>query len=116
MDKVPLVGKDMDFGKVDYIFFEPKKGNLKRALKLTLIGDGDEEVLRQRGLAGLRRERILRLTKEAVSQGTLLSYEDIAGLLLTSIATLKRDVRNLEAQGYSIALRGRKRNAGKNET
>lgn len=100
----------MDFGKVEYIFFEAKNGNAMRRLRLTLIGQGDEDALREEGLAGLRRERIIRLTKEADEQGCLLSYEDIAGLLLTSLATLKRDVAWLEKHGYHIALRGRKKN------
>ncbi|MBI4823064.1 MAG: DUF1670 domain-containing protein [Nitrospirae bacterium] len=102
----------MDFGKVEYIFFETKNGNgnAMRKLKLTLIGQADDTALRAGGLANLRRERILRLTKEAEEQGCLLSYEDIAGLLLTSLATLKRDVSWLERHGYRISLRGRKKN------
>jgi hypothetical protein len=101
----------VDFGKVHYRLFEAGNGNgAPRALRLTLIGQGDEDVLRSSGLAGLRRRRILRLAEEARLQECLLSYEDLSGLLLTSLATLKRDVSMLEKEGHSVPLRGRKQN------
>lgn len=99
----------MDFGKVQYRLFKARNGG-GRKLRLTLISQGDEELLKKSGLAGLRRRRVLRLTREAEEQGCLLSYEDLSGLLLTSLATLKRDVSRLESQGYTVPLRGRKRN------
>jgi|Deesub1362A_J573_1020465.scaffolds.fasta_scaffold00004_412 Fic family protein len=104
----------MDFGRVEYIVFETSNGSGVKKLKLTLIGQDDEEILRQEGLAGLRRRRIIRLTNEAEKQGSLLSYEDLAGLLLTSLATLKRDVNYLEKQGYVVPLKGRRKNASSN--
>ena len=33
------------------------------------------------GLTGLRQHKLLRITKEAIEQGALLSYEDIAFML-----------------------------------
>lgn len=105
----------MDFGKVEYVV-EAGDGNGRaaRKIKLTLIGQGDEDILRLKGLAGLRRKRILRLAKEAEMQGSLLGYEDLSGLLLTSLATLKRDVSHMERQGYTVPLRGRRKNGNGN--
>jgi DeoR/GlpR family transcriptional regulator of sugar metabolism len=73
-------------------------------------GQGDEDVLRVEGIASLRRRRIVRLTEEARQQGVLLGYEDLAGLLLVSMATLKRDVSYIENGGYTVFLRGRRKN------
>ena len=96
----------MEFGKVEY---SVNNGGARR-LRLTLVGQGDEDTLRQDGLAGLRRKRIVRLTDEAQEQGVLLGYKDLADLLLTSMATLKRDVNFLEEMGHSVLLRGRRKN------
>lgn len=81
-----------------------------KRLRLTLVGQDDEDVLRQTGIVGLRRQRILRLTKEAEMQGSLLSYTDISGLLLTSAATLKRDINYLEKHGTIVLIKGRRGN------
>lgn len=99
----------MDFGKVEYIIFESNGSGGKR-LRLTLVGQGDEHALKEGGLSGLRKRRIVRLTQEAYKQGGLLSYKDLAGLLLTSLATLKRDVRDLKTKGEFVPIKGRKAN------
>lgn len=98
----------MDFGKVEYLVFDGN-GAEPVSLWLTLIGQGDEETLRREGLAGLRRKRIMRLTQEAEEQGQTLSYEDLCNLLLSSLATVKRDVHCLESQGIPVVLKGRRR-------
>ena len=72
----------------------------------------DLEVLANYGLAGLRRHRILRLTKQAYDQDALLSYEDLAVLLTTSPATIKRDIRQLKQQGLFVMTRGAKHDMG----
>ena len=72
----------------------------------------DFEVLGTYGLAGLRRHRILRLTQEAYDQEALLSYEDLAILLTTSPATIKRDIRALKQDGYFVMTRGAKHDMG----
>lgn len=56
------------------------------------------------GLAALRRERMMRLCQEAQAQGALLGYEDLVQLLLSSLSTLKRDLRLLRNQGQSVPL------------
>src|SRR3990172_4635816 len=102
----------MEFGKVEYICAEQKNGNgtVIRVLNLTLVAHGDEEILVKKGLRALRHKRIMRLALEAEEQGCLVSYEDLSALLLTSLATLKRDVYYLEAHGSKVPLKGRRKN------
>ena len=80
-------------------------------LKLNDI-ETDLEVLADYGLAGLRRHRILRLTKEAYDQDALLTYEDLAVLLTSSPATMKRDIQHLKRDGYFVMTRGAKLDMG----
>ena len=85
----------------------------KNSCRLTLNDtNADLEVLANYGLAGLRRHRILRLTKEAYDQDALLSYEDLAILLTSSPSTVKRDIRHLKQEGYFIMTRGAKHDMG----
>jgi len=85
----------------------------KLTVKLTLIDlNSDLETLADRGLAGLRRHRLLRLSKQAYEQGAVLSYEDLAILLTTSPATVKRDAGLLRNQGLYIMTRGWKQDMG----
>jgi hypothetical protein len=72
----------------------------------------DFQILVNYGLAGLRRHRILRLTREAYDQGALLSYEDLAILLTTSPATVRRDTRHLRNDGKFVMTRGVKHDMG----
>lgn len=64
-------------------------------------------------LATLRRQRILRLTEEAYEQKALLTHEDLARLLCTSLATIKRDVKQLRTQGLHVPTRGQIKDIGK---
>ena len=85
----------------------------KVSCRLTLNDVAEDfEVLADYGLAGLRRHRILRLTKEAYDQDALLSYEDLAILLTTSPASVKRDIRFLKHDGYFVMTRGAKHDMG----
>ena len=85
----------------------------KVSCRLTLNDiNADFEVLATYGLAGLRRHRILRLTKETYDQDALLSHEDLAVLLTTSPATVKRDIRHLKQEGYFVMTRGAKHDMG----
>ena len=72
----------------------------------------DFEVLADYGLAGMRRHRIERLTRQAYDQGALLTYEDLALLLTTSPATVTRDVFFLRQEGKFIMTRGTKLDMG----
>lgn len=81
--------------------------------KLTLVDSlSDFDILAQYGLAGLRRHRILRLTKQAQEKGAVLSYEDLAVILTTSPTTIKRDARILRKQGKLVITRGWKQDMG----
>jgi biotin operon repressor len=85
----------------------------KRTIKLNLIQlNTDLDALVQFGLSGLRRHRLMRLTRQAYEQNTLLSYEDLAMLLTTSPSTVKRDVAQLRLQGLFIMTRGAKHDMG----
>lgn len=85
----------------------------KIVIKLNLVDlNSDLDALAQFGLSGLRRHRLMRLTKQAYDQNTLLSYEDLAMLLTTSPSTVKRDVRRLRQQGKFIMTRGAKHDMG----
>ena len=85
----------------------------KTTIKLRLMDiNSDFEVLANYGLAGLRRHRIERLTRQAYDQGTLLTYDDLAILLTTSPATVKRDIFFLRKNGKFIMTRGTKLDMG----
>lgn len=99
----------MDFGKIEYIALDGD-GGVPKKLRLTLIGQGDDEMLTESGLAELRRKRIKRIANEAARQGVLLGYRDLSGLLFTSLATVKRDVRCIEEEGIVVPIRGRRKN------
>ena len=86
----------------------------KVSCRLTLNDvNEDFQILVNYELAGLRRHRILRLTREAYDQGALLSYEDLAILLTTSSSTIKRDIRYLKKHdGKFVMTRGVKHDMG----
>lgn len=85
----------------------------KVTVRLKLIDlNTDLEALADYGLAGLRRHRLARITRQAYDQGALLSYEDLAMILTTSPATVKRDVYHLKHQGMFIMTRGSKHDMG----
>ena len=101
----------MEFGKIEYKCAVLNNGSRSvRKLKLTLIGLEDKDLFLKKGVRALRLNRIMRLTREAEQQGCLLSYEDLSALLLTSLATLKRDVSFLDKCGYFVNLKGRRKN------
>lgn len=85
--------------------------------RLTLFdAQVDFTVLAEHGLAGLRQHRILRMTREAYDQKALLSYEDLAVLLTTSPATVRRDARALRKDGKLVLTRGWKHDMGPGTT
>ncbi len=96
---------------------EPAGKHIRLTRKVTvrlkmLDFTSDFEVLVSYGLAGLRRHRLARLTRQAYDQGALLSYEDLAMLLTTSPATVKRDVAYLRHEGQFVMTRGTKKDMG----
>jgi hypothetical protein len=73
---------------------------------LTLSHPDDAEVLREHGVPGLRKHKLLRLVNEAYDQGGLLIQEDLALLLTTSLRTIQRDVQEIRGQGIIVPTRG----------
>jgi hypothetical protein len=82
------------------------------AIKLSLHTP-DDLVALSKGIAALRQSRILRLTEEAYEQGALLTHEDLACLLGSSLSTIKRDVRALRDQELNVPTRGQVKDIGK---
>ena len=82
----------------------------KRAVCLTLHrGEIDDELIREKGPAAFRRARIPDLCQEALSQGALLTVEDLAyRVFFVSPRTISRDLNWLRSQRPSpvIPLRG----------
>ena len=90
---------------------------LKKSVHLSLHNpDEDLSVYKKQGLASLRQHRLIRITKEAIEQGALLSYEDIAFLLTTSVVTIKRDIAYLRRGGTIIPSRGWRHDMGRGTT
>jgi hypothetical protein len=73
---------------------------------LTTSDPDDAVVLRERGVTGLRKHKLLRLANEAYDQGGLLIQEDLALLLTTSIRTIQRDMQEMRQQGIVVPTRG----------
>jgi transcription initiation factor IIE alpha subunit len=69
-------------------------------------GMEDIETYRRFAHAGLRRQRILRITEEIVEQGGIATQEDLARLLCTSVRTIRRDIAYLRDQGVRVITRG----------
>ena len=69
-----------------------KVSECKRIPVTLTLHNTDDLIALGNGVAVLRQQRILRLTEEAYEQGALLSHEDLACLLSSSLATIKRDV------------------------
>ena len=82
------------------------------AIKLSLYSLDDLEAM-SHGMAALRQARIMRLTEEAYDQAALLTHEDLACLVCSSLATIKRDVQALRARGLNIPTRGQVKDIGK---
>lgn len=76
-------------------------GNRLRALRLTVLSESDRPIS---GLAGLRRQRLMRIVEEAHRQGGRLSYSDLSIIMLSSRATLKRDVSLLRQNGHHLHI------------
>jgi hypothetical protein len=80
-------------------------------VQLTLVGDQDLASAGE-GVIALRRQRVVRLCREAFDQGALLTQEDLALVLTTSVRTIRRDLRALRAQGIGVPTRGQQRDIG----
>lgn len=76
----------------------------------------DRQVQQEHGLVSLRRVRIQRLLDEALAQGAVATQEDLAQVLHVSVRTIKRDCKELEAQGLYLPTRGKLKGIGRGQT
>lgn len=103
-------GTMRSFGELNYCPANNGRGSyLDRMLRIRLVEEEDGQVLKNKGLIFLRRQRICRITNEAEKQGYRLTYPDLAVLLLTSLSTLKRDIAFLRKNGLRIPLATRRK-------
>jgi len=79
-------------------------------------GPDDLEVRRKFGRVALRQTRLLRLSEEAVEQGGLATEEDLARVLQVTSRTIRRDLRELIAQGYVVPTRGKVQGVGRGQS
>lgn len=121
MIKENSLGPDQQNGSLSYWAVsdnEPSGRPLPECTKikinLTLIAPGDGLICRKQGLAALRQHRIKRLTHEASAAGAVLTYEDLADILTSSISTIFRDINELRGQGEFIPTRGQVKDIGRN--
>ena len=80
---------------------------------LHLYQKNDKKLLKSKGVALLRRQRLVCLSREAFKQGALLTQEDLALLLCTSPSTIKRDTINLTKEGVIFPTRGYMKGIGR---
>ncbi len=85
----------------------------KSRVTLTLYHPDDLVVLREQGIRALRQCKVMRLTVEAKDQGVLLTQEDLALLLCSTVRTIRNDVRELRDQGILVPTRGQMKDIGK---
>ena len=118
------LGKQLDLGQVKLLVAaaqEPAGKSLEECQKVTvmLTLDAKEDLTSRArdGVTGLRRTRILRLATEALDQGGLLSYEDLAYRLLNcGVRTIVRDIAALRRRGLEVPTRGQQQDIGPGQT
>lgn len=79
-------------------------------------GSDDLKMLEEQGAVALRRAKIQRLLTEALEQGAVATQEDLARVLQTSVATIKRDFDALQAQDLELPSRGYIQGIGRGQT
>lgn len=108
-----------NFGCIEYLAVmesEPAGKSLNECKRipvmLRFITESDQE-LATRSMADLRCARIMRITHDALEQGAVLTLEEIALLLTSSLSTIVRDIRKLRTQGAIIPTRGQNKDIGR---
>jgi hypothetical protein len=76
----------------------------------------DLAVLREFGIHGQRRFRLLRMAEEAIDQGGVLTQEDLARLLQSGVRTIRRDVAALRSEGNWVPTRGTVKETGRGQS
>ena len=117
-------GTQLDLGQIKLLVaaaHEPAGKSLEQCQKvtvlLTLDAPEDWSLRAREGVTALRRSRILRLTTEALDQGGLLCYEDLAYRLLNcGVRTIVRDIAALRRRGLAVPSRGQQQDIGPGQT
>jgi hypothetical protein len=78
----------------------------KVEVHLTIAANDYIDMLTNYGLKAMRRYKIHRLTNEAYYQGGVLSPIDLAGLMCSSIGTIRSDIFNMHYKDIFIPLAG----------
>src|SRR5262249_46621936 len=107
-------GTQLDLGQIKLLVaaaHEPAGKSLEQCQKVTVLlpldAPEDWPLRAREGVTALRRSRILRLTTEALDQGGLLCYEDLAYRLLNcGVRTIVRDIAALRRRGLAVPSRG----------
>lgn len=86
------------------VYWVNEGNNRLKSVRLTVCSEDDRE---SGGIAELRRRRLRRIIDEALAQGARLSYRDLSMIMLTSRATLKRDLKYLRERGTGLPLSGK---------
>jgi hypothetical protein len=108
--------------RVTVVSVEEPSGKPLAAMKkvgVVVTVDGgleDLEVLKQFGVSGQRRVRVLRMTEEAVDQGGVLTQEDVARLCQSDVRTIRRDVVALRGEGHWVPTRGAVKEIGRGQS
>jgi len=76
----------------------------------------DLDIYKKQGLHGLRQHKLLRMTNEAIDQGGVLTYEDLAFILTSSVITIKRDMSAMRRKGIILPSRGWRHEMGRGQT
>ena len=93
--------------KLDASVGKPLKELPKVQVCVTLDGGQEDlEAYQSYGHAGLRRQKLLRITEEIIDQGGIATQEDLARLLGTSLRTIRRDIAYLRDQDLQVLTRG----------
>jgi hypothetical protein len=100
---------------------EPSGKPLAAMKKLDVVvtvdgGLEDLEVLKQFGVPGQRRARLLRMTAEAVDQDGVLTQEDLARLCQSDVRTIRRDIVALRNAGHWVPTRGAVKEIGRGQS
>lgn len=89
----------------------------KVSVKLSLHQpEEDLSVYKKSGLRALRQHKIIRITNEAIEQAGVLSYEDLAFILTSSVVTIKRDMSQMRREGIILPSRGWRQEMGRGQT
>jgi biotin operon repressor len=112
-------GRQSDSGQLTYVAVcaeEPAGRKLEECQRMPVtltLNQSDDLTALRKGVAQLRQKRLLRMSEEAYDQGALLTHEDLACLLSSSLATIKRDAQALRRQGLLVPTRGQIKDIGK---